>query len=75
MSTVIETIIVIILQVMRMSKNGFFTAVPALLILCLVVLPVQAAFPQSFDISKNYYTVDGGPDLTATLIGDNEYYR
>ncbi|MDQ1253223.1 MAG: hypothetical protein QG646_2373 [Euryarchaeota archaeon] len=75
MSTVKETIIVIILQVMRMSKNGFFTAVPALLILCLAVLPVQAAFPQSFDISKNYYTVDGGPDLTATLIGDNEYYR
>ena len=75
MSTVKETIIVIILQVMRMSKNGFFTAVPALLILCLAVLPVQAAFPQSFDISKNYYTVDGGPDLTATLIGDNEYSR
>jgi hypothetical protein len=60
---------------MRMNKNGFFTAVTALLVFCFAVLPVQAALPENFDISKNYYTVYGGPDLTATLIGDNEYSR
>lgn len=74
MSTGKETIIMM-RQVIRMSKNGFFTAVTALLILCFAFLPVQAALPQSFDISKNYYTVYGGPELTATLIGDNEYSR
>ena len=58
-----------------MNKNGFFTTVIAFLILCSAVLPAQAALPENFDISKNYYTVYGGPDLNATLIGDNEYSR
>ncbi|HIH95797.1 TPA: hypothetical protein HA338_17925 [Methanosarcina acetivorans] len=62
-------------QVMRMNKNGLFTTITALLILCSAALPVQAAFPENFDISENYYTVYGGPDLTATLVGDNEYSR
>jgi len=62
-------------QVMRMNKNGFFTTVTTLLILCFAVLPAQAALPENFDISENYYTVYGGPDLNATLIGDNEYSR
>lgn len=62
-------------QVMRMNKNGLFATITALLILCSVVLPAQAAFPENFDISENYYTVYGGPDLTATLVGDNEYSR
>ena len=62
-------------QVMRMNKNGFFTTVTTLLILCSLVLPAQAALPENFDISENYYTVYGGPDLNATLIGDNEYSR
>jgi hypothetical protein len=61
-------------QVMRMNKNGFFTVI-AFLILCFAALPAQAALPENFDISKNYYTVYGGPDLNATLIGDNEYSR
>ncbi|HII80370.1 MAG TPA: hypothetical protein HA261_08250 [Methanosarcina sp.] len=58
-----------------MSKNGLFATVTTLLIICSAVLPAQAAFPEHFDISKNYYTVHGGPDLNATLIGDNQYYR
>ncbi len=58
-----------------MNKNGFFIAVTTLLILCCAVLPAQAALPENFDISENYYTVYGGPDLNATLIGDNEYSR
>ena len=62
-------------QVMKMNKNGFFVAVTALLVLCWGILPVQAALPENFDISDNFYTVYGGPDLSATLIGDNEYSR
>jgi len=60
---------------MRMNKNGFFTTFTTLLILCSLVLPAQAALQENFDISENYYTVYGGPDLNATLIGDNEYSR
>lgn len=60
---------------MKMSKNGLFAAVTTFLIICSAVLPAQAAFPENFDISKNYYTVYGEPDLSATLIGDNQYYR
>jgi len=62
-------------QVMRMNKNGFFATITALLILCSAALPAQAAFPKNFDISENYYTVYGGPDINATLVGDNEYSR
>lgn len=58
-----------------MNKNGFFTAVTTLLVLCWAILPAQAALPKNFDISENYYNVYGGPDLDATLIGDNEFSR
>jgi len=58
-----------------MNKNGFFATITALLILCSAALPAQAALPKNFDISENYYTVYGGPDLNATLVGDNEYSR
>jgi hypothetical protein len=60
---------------MKMNKNGFFIAVTTLLILCSAVLPAQAALPENFDISENYYTVYGGPDLNATLVGDDQYSR
>jgi hypothetical protein len=60
---------------MRMNKNGFFATIIALLILCSAALPAQAALPENFDISENYYTVYGGPDLNATIVGDNEYSR
>lgn len=62
-------------QVMKMNKNGLFITVTTLLILCSAVLPAQAALPENFDISENYYTVYGGPDLNATLVGDNQYSR
>ena len=58
-----------------MNKNGFSIAVTTLLVLCWVILPAQAALPENFDISENYYSVYGGPDLSATLIGDNEFSR
>jgi hypothetical protein len=60
---------------MKMNKNGLFITVTTLLILCFAVLPVQASFPENFDISENFYTVYGGPDLNATLVGDNQYSR
>ena len=75
MCTEKETRIMRMHQVMKMNKNGFFVAVTALLVLCWGILPVQAALPENFDISDNFYTVYGGPDLSATLIGDNEYSR
>jgi hypothetical protein len=62
-------------QVMRMIKKGSISAIATLLMLLLATMPVQAALPESFDFGKNYYTVYGGPDLQATLIGDNEYSR
>ena len=31
--------------------------------------------PQSFDLGKNYYNVYGSPDLSATIIGSNEFDR
>ncbi|NJD54498.1 MAG: hypothetical protein FIB07_16755 [Candidatus Methanoperedens sp.] len=42
------------------------------------VVPVYAStayLPQSFDISNNYYTVFGEPNLTAALIGSNEFEK
>ncbi|RXA21301.1 hypothetical protein EQO05_02445 [Methanosarcina sp. MSH10X1] len=58
-----------------MNKNGCFVAVTTLLILCWATFPAQAALPENFDISENYYNVYGGPDLNATLVGDNEFSR
>jgi len=58
-----------------MNKNGLFITVTTLLILCSAGLPAQAALPENFDISENYYTVYGGPDLNATLVGDSQYSR
>jgi hypothetical protein len=62
-------------QVMRMIKKRSISAIAILLMLLLATMPVQAALPESFDFGKNFYTVYGGPDLEATLIGDNEYSR
>jgi hypothetical protein len=62
-------------QVMRMIKKRNISAIATLLMLLLATMPVQAALPESFDFGKNFYTVYGGPDLDATLLGDNEYSR
>ncbi|WP_407355938.1 COG1361 S-layer family protein [Methanolobus sp. WCC5] len=48
----------------------------------LFVSPVSAAafnmdleLPDFFNFDENYYTVYGGPDVSATLVGGNEYSR
>ncbi|MDD3041532.1 MAG: COG1361 S-layer family protein [Methanosarcinaceae archaeon] len=58
-----------------MSKKGFGAAAAVLLMLGLAAFPAQAALPDHFDFSDNYYTVFGGPDIRATLLGDNEFSR
>ncbi|WP_135611055.1 COG1361 S-layer family protein [Methanococcoides sp. AM1] len=45
-----------------LPSNGEFTA-------------ANAELPDFFNFGENYYTVFGGPDVTATLIGDNEFER
>jgi hypothetical protein len=54
----------------------------SMLMLILLALPVNAEIstadlelPEFFNFDENYYTVYGGPDVTATLLGDNEFYR
>jgi len=37
--------------------------------------PDNYNIPQSFNLGKNYYNVDGSPDLSATIIGSNELNR
>jgi hypothetical protein len=60
---------------MRMNKKGSISAIATLLMLLLATMPVQAELPESFDFGKNFYTVYGGPDINAALIGDNQYSR
>ncbi|MBP2030427.1 hypothetical protein J2755_001361 [Methanohalophilus levihalophilus] len=36
---------------------------------------VNAGLPEHFSFDENYYTVYGGPDVVATLVGDNEFAR
>ncbi len=43
--------------------------------LLILTVPAQAAFPEYFDIGDNYYTVYGGPNISASLLGDGEFYR
>jgi hypothetical protein len=37
--------------------------------------PDNYNIPQSFNLGKNYYNVEGSPDLSATIIGSNELDR
>jgi hypothetical protein len=37
--------------------------------------PQTYSVPRSFEFSKNYYNVYGSPDLSATIIGSNEFER
>ena len=37
--------------------------------------PDTYSIPQSFDIGINYYNVYGSPDISATIIGNNEFNR
>ncbi len=56
----------------KASKQMLITTVSLLLLLA---VPAQAELPEYFDFGENYYTVYGGPDLTATLVGDSEFSR
>ncbi len=58
-----------------MIKKSIISAIATFLMLLLATMPVQAALPESFDFGKNFYTVSGGPDLDATLIGDNRVFQ
>lgn len=40
-----------------------------------ITAPACAQLPEFFNFDDNYYSVYGGPNVTATLIGDNEYSR
>ncbi len=58
------------------------TVLVSILILLLSALPVQAEMstsnlelPEFFNFDENYYTVYGGPDVSASLMGDNEFSR
>jgi hypothetical protein len=58
-----------------MIKKRIIFAVITLFMLLFATMPVQAAVPEGFDFDKNFYTVSGGPDLEASLIGDDGYSR
>jgi hypothetical protein len=38
-------------------------------------IPDTYSIPQSFDLGTNYYNVYGSPDISATIIGNNEFDR
>jgi hypothetical protein len=58
-----------------MIKKRSIATIATLLIMLLATVPVEAAISKNFDLDDNYYTVYGGPDIEATLLGDNEYSR
>ena len=64
-----------ILQVMRMIKKGSIAAIATVFMMLLATVPVEAAISENFDLDDNYYTVYGGPQIEASVIGDNEYSR
>lgn len=64
----------------RLKKTT--SAVVFLFIIMQVAIPVNAQMsvvnielPDFFNFDENYYTVYGGPDVSATFIGSNEFYR
>ncbi|AKB74414.1 putative carboxyl-terminal-processing protease, deltaproteobacterial [Methanosarcina lacustris Z-7289] len=58
-----------------MIKKRNIAAIATLLMMLLATVPVEAAISKNFDLNDNFYTVYGGPDIEATLLGDNEYSR
>ena len=46
-----------------------------LILVISITTPAYAQLPEFFNFDDNYYIVYGGPNVTATLIGDNEYSR
>ena len=39
------------------------------------ITPSTYDMPQSFDLAKHYYTVYGSPNITATIMGNDELER
>ncbi len=66
---------VTMLQVIRMTKIRSIATIATLLMMLLATVPAEAAISKNFDLDDNFYTVYGGPDIEATLLGDNEYSR
>ena len=60
-----------------MDKKNFLTRIITLMVLVplLLLTNAQAAFPEYFDISENYYTVYGSPDVSASILGGAEFSR
>jgi hypothetical protein len=60
-----------------MDKKNNVTRIIILMVLLplLLLTNAQAAFPENFDISDNYYTVYGSPNVSASIIGDAEFSR
>jgi hypothetical protein len=66
-----------------MNKRNLIIGIIALGISLICLIPASAAgfpqqnytLPENFDFSDNYYTVYGGPDVSASIVGDNEFYR
>lgn len=46
-----------------------------LLFVMTITTPAYAQLPEFFNFDDNYYAVYGGPNVTATMLGDNEYSR
>ncbi|MDD5614842.1 MAG: hypothetical protein PHH85_01420 [Candidatus Methanoperedens sp.] len=59
--------------------SQFFPFILAALLLLAITgageTPVTYYVPQSFDFAKNFYNSYGSPDITATIIGSNEFER
>ncbi len=54
------------------------TALRIIILLSLItvcILPVTAQPPQHFNFGDNYYTTFGSPDVSATIVGSNEFSR
>ena len=66
-----------------MNKRNLMIGIIALGMSLMCLIPASAAgfpqqnytLPENFDFSDNYYTVYGGPDVSASIVGDNEFYR
>lgn len=57
------------------SLKNVINAIAFLFLVVCITTPAHAQLPEFFNFDDNYYVVYGGPNVTATLVGDNEYYR
>lgn len=57
------------------SLKNVINLLASLLLVISITTPAYAQLPEFFNFDDNYYVVYGGPNVTATLIGDNEYSR